>query len=71
VRRQIQASEYLREKGIPFIFFTVKDDSSIIHKAYDLTVQGYFIKENTLDAIQQQLSLIIDYWKQCRHPSNI
>jgi DNA-binding response OmpR family regulator len=71
VRRQIQANEYLRKKGIPFIFFTVKDDSSVIMKAYDLTVQGYFIKENSMDAIQRQLKLILDYWNECRHPSNL
>ncbi|HEX8333486.1 MAG TPA: response regulator [Segetibacter sp.] len=70
VRKQIQASEVLKKKGIPFIFFTVKDDMKVIRVAYDLTVQGYFIKGNTMNAVEKQLALIIDYWEQCKHPSS-
>jgi DNA-binding NarL/FixJ family response regulator len=71
VRKQIQADDYLKSKGIPYIFFTVKDDRKVIHEAYNLTVQGYFIKKDKMEAIEKQLALIIDYWKQCRHPSNL
>lgn len=70
VRRHIQATDFLRSKGIPFIFFTVKDDKKVINQAYDLTVQGYFIKANTMDAVEKQLSLIVEYWKECRHPNS-
>lgn len=70
VRSKIQQNEFLKSKGIPFIFFTLTDDADIIHKAYDLTVQGYFIKGNSMAAVEKQLSLIVDYWRQCRHPNN-
>ncbi len=70
VRSKIQSNELLKSKGIPFIFFTVKDNKKVIKDAYDLTVQGYFIKSNTMGAVEKQLALIIDYWKQCKHPNS-
>jgi CheY-like chemotaxis protein len=69
VRRQIQADDRLKSKGIPFIFYTVKDDIRVIKEAYDLTIQGYFIKGNIMNDVEKQLSLIVDYWSQCRHPN--
>ena len=69
VRAYIQADATLKSKGIPYIFFTVKDDQRIIAKAYDLTVQGYFIKGSTIDALERDLKLITDYWKASRHPN--
>lgn len=69
VRQHIQSNDALRQKGIPFIFLTVKDDRGIIKKAYDLTVQGYFVKGSTLHDLQTDLDLILTYWKKCRHPN--
>jgi response regulator RpfG family c-di-GMP phosphodiesterase len=70
VKKQIQSDDFLRSKGIPFIFYTVKDDLRVINEAYNLTVQGYFIKGNTMSTVEKQLMLILDYWMQCKHPRN-
>src|SRR5688572_3957961 len=69
VRRQIQSNEFLKSKAIPYVFFTVKDDKKIIEEAYDLTVQGYFIKGSTMEALEKDLRLIVDYWKKSRQPN--
>lgn len=69
VRRKINQSEYLRQKSIPFIFFSTSENKDAVKQAYDLTVQGYFVKSPLYDEIVQQLKLIIEYWLTCKHPN--
>jgi DNA-binding NarL/FixJ family response regulator len=70
VRRQMQADDFLRSKGIPFIFFTLRDDPEDVQKAYDLTVQGYFVKQDRIEDMEKQIRLIVDYWMNCRHTNS-
>lgn len=69
LKAEIQQSEYLRNKAIPFIFLSTSADPKAVCEAFKLSVQGFFVKENTYNGIQQQLKQIIDYWKSCRHPN--
>jgi len=62
--------EYLRTKAIPFIFLSTSADPKAVYDAFELSVQGFFVKENTYDGIQQQLRQIIDYWRNCKHPNS-
>jgi DNA-binding NarL/FixJ family response regulator len=43
-RQKINANEYLRRKSIPFIFLSTAAQPVHVIDAYDLTVQGFFIK---------------------------
>ena len=70
VREQIQNDSYLRKKGIPFVFLSLDVRKSIIDKAYELTVQGFFEKENTIEGVERQLRMIVEYWQQCKHPNS-
>ncbi len=69
LKYEIQKDEYLRSKSIPFIFLSTSADPKAVKEAFDLSVQGFFVKENTYQGILQQLKQIIDYWKSCRHPN--
>jgi len=69
LRRKINENEFLRQKSIPFVFFSTSENKEAVRQAYDLTVQGYFVKSPLYDEIVQQLKLIIDYWVACRHPN--
>ena len=66
---EIQNNEYLRAKSIPFIFLSTSADKNAVEEAYQLQVQGFFVKEITYEGINKQLRGIIDYWKSCRHPN--
>lgn len=66
---EIQNNEYLRSKSIPFIFLSTSADKNAVEEAYQLQVQGFFVKEITYEGINKQLRGIIDYWKSCRHPN--
>lgn len=70
LKSEIQQTEYLRTKAIPFVFLSTSADSKAVYDAFELNVQGFFVKENTYDGIQQQLKQIIDYWKNCKHPNS-
>jgi CheY-like chemotaxis protein len=70
LKAEIQNNEYLRNKSIPFIFLSTSADKKAVEEAFKLSVQGFFVKENTFEGIQQQLKHIVDYWKNSRHPNS-
>jgi CheY-like chemotaxis protein len=70
LRTAIFNDDFLRLKSIPYIFLSTSDGKSILRYAYEMQIQGFFQKEVTFDGIRQQIKLIIDYWKTCKHPNN-
>jgi CheY-like chemotaxis protein len=70
MRREINNDEFLRRKSIPFIFLTTSPDQRAIAEAYDLMVQGFFIKRDTFDEIKESMRMIIGYWLNCLHPNS-
>jgi CheY-like chemotaxis protein len=69
LRRRLFEDETLRRKSIPFIFFSTAAMASIVNEAYDLTVQGFFIKDQSIEKMEKTLKLIFEYWYKCEHPS--
>jgi CheY-like chemotaxis protein len=70
LKKKINADPHLRKKSIFFIFYTTSADKLAIEQAYEMTVQGYFVKENSIPEIKLTLKVIIDYWKHCKHPNS-
>lgn len=71
LRKKINEDEYLKNKSIPFVFFTTAASKEQIREAYNLTVQGFFLKESRFDQTERTFKLVIDYWEKCKHPSSI
>jgi CheY-like chemotaxis protein len=71
LRKQINAEEFLRRKSIPFVFFTTAASKTQIQEAYDLTVQGFFLKESSFIETERTFRLILEYWDKCRHPNSV
>lgn len=69
LRKQINDEERLRRKSIPFVFFSTAATPEQVRQAYDLTVQGFFIKEHNFGSAETCLKMILDYWKKCQHPN--
>lgn len=70
-KRRIDHDDELRRKSIPFIFYSTSVDQEAINEAYmKLTVQGFFQKPDKLSETEKRLRVIIDYWKDCRHPNS-
>ena len=70
LRQRILDNDYLRKKSIPFVYLTTSADKKDVEAAYELQVQGYFVKKNTIPEISRMLQKVIDYWKESRHPNN-
>lgn len=69
LRQQIEADPVLRKRAIPFIFFTHPVFRKQVEEAYELTIQGYFEKQQSIEQIKSQLASIIAYWTACLHPN--
>lgn len=70
-KQHIDYDPYLRNKSIPFIFFSTSAERSQVNKAYtELTVQGFFKKESSIEEIAKSLSVILAYWELCKHPNS-
>ena len=70
LRRAIHDNPDLRRKSIPFIFLSTTANRAVIETAYEMTVQGFFVKQNTLKEIEDRLRAILDYWANCLHPED-
>jgi response regulator RpfG family c-di-GMP phosphodiesterase len=69
-KRQIDEDPYLRAKSIPFIFFSTSTDKPSVDTAYkELTVQGFFSKPISFEELKRIIKIIMDYWKECKHPN--
>jgi DNA-binding NarL/FixJ family response regulator len=71
LRKKIIENEYLSRKSIPFVFFTTHKDKEDVIEAYELQVQGYFLKKYNMADLQRMLHKILDYWEECVHVNNV
>lgn len=69
-KRRIDADPQLRQKSIPFVFYSTSVNQQAVNEAYTkMTVQGFFQKGSSYDEIKGHVKLILDYWMICRHPN--
>lgn len=71
LRRRIQENVNLRRKSIPFVFLSTAARPREVEEAYNLTVQGFFVKASQLSEMEKSLELIFRYWLECKHPNSI
>jgi CheY-like chemotaxis protein len=69
LRREIHNNEQLRVKCIPYLFFTSGLNKQAVYDAYAMSAQGFFIKPNSMEHLQNIIRKICDYWQECYAPS--
>lgn len=69
LRNKIATNEQLHIKCIPYLFFTTSATKQSVIDAYALSVQGFFVKPNSLDELESIVRKIMEYWKECIAPS--
>jgi CheY-like chemotaxis protein len=69
-KKSVNKNEFLRKKSIPFVFYSTSARKESVVKAYDMMVQGFFEKPQSLIEIKTTIKLIMDYWKLCKHPKS-
>lgn len=70
LRSKIKLDAKLQLKCIPYLFFSTASSQKAVIDAYSLSVQGFFIKQNTMDELEKTISVIMEYWKRCASPNN-
>lgn len=70
-KKQIDGDKQLRQKSIPFIFYSTAVDPRIVTQAYvEMTIQGFFRKGTDYEQMKEDIRLILDYWRACKHPNS-
>jgi CheY-like chemotaxis protein len=69
LRRKIHNNEELRVRCIPYLFFTSGADRKAVTDAYSMSAQGFFIKPNSMEHLENTIRKIIDYWTECYAPN--
>jgi CheY-like chemotaxis protein len=68
LKKEINGNEVLSKKCIPFIFLSTAQDEYFISSAYEVQVQGYFVKPPRLIDLKLMMSHIVGYWKFSQNP---
>ncbi len=69
LRESILSREETKEKCVPYIFLSTSKNPKNVIKAYNLSVQGYFTKENNFKAYKELMQRIIEYWQKSLTPT--
>jgi len=69
LRNMVFTNEQLQTKCIPYLFFTTAANEKSVIDAYSMSVQGFFVKPNTMQALENTIRKIVEYWRECIAPS--
>ena len=71
LKEQIQNNEDLRLKCIPYLLFTTSSNQQHVIDAYSKSVQGFFVKPNSMEKLTAIIKKIVEYWLECESPNYI
>ena len=71
LKEEIEKDSTLKKKSIPFVYLSTSANPQQVNKAYELTVQGFFLKGQSYDALKTSLQHIIQYWTSCIHITSV
>ena len=57
-----------RYTSIPFVFWSTAISNAQLQKAYDLGVNGIFVKEDSFEGLKKSLTDIMNYWMRSKVP---
>ena len=70
LRDKIKMDAKLQMKCIPYLFFSTASSQKAVVDAYSLSVQGFFIKQNSFIELEKTITVIMEYWKRCVAPKH-
>lgn len=69
LRNMVFTNEQLQTKCIPYLFFTTAADKKTVIDAYTMSVQGFFVKPTSMQALENTIRKIVEYWQECIAPN--
>lgn len=70
LREKLKTDEKLNIKCIPYLFFSTAVNQQAVIDAYSLSVQGFFVKQSSMEELQKTISSIMEYWRRCAAPND-
>ena len=70
LRNKVFTNEQLQTKCIPYLFFTTGANKKAVVEAYAMSVQGFFLKPNSIKELELTIKKIVEYWQECIAPSH-
>ncbi|GAB4093578.1 response regulator [Flaviaesturariibacter terrae] len=70
LREKVKMDAKLQIKCIPYLFFTTSASQQSVIDAYSMSVQGFFVKDNSISELKDTINIIMQYWKKCSSPNN-
>jgi CheY-like chemotaxis protein len=69
LRDKLHNNEQLRIRCIPYLFLTTSVNHKDVIDAYSKSIQGFFVKPASFGKLEQLMTNIIAYWKDCTAPN--
>lgn len=69
LRNMVFTNEQLQTKCIPYLFFTTAANKKSVIDAYRMSVQGFFVKSSSMQALENTIRKIVEYWQECIAPN--
>jgi len=69
LRNKVFTNEQLQTKCIPYLFFTTAANKKSVIDAYTMSVQGFFVKPTSMQALENTVRKIVEYWQECIAPN--
>ena len=70
LREKLKTDAKLNIKCIPYLFFSTALNQKSVIEAYSLSVQGFFVKPNSMSELEKSISVIMEYWRRCAAPND-
>jgi CheY-like chemotaxis protein len=70
LREKLKTDSKLSNKCIPYLFFSTAVNQKAVIDAYSQSVQGFFIKQNSMEELEKTISAIMEYWRRCAAPND-
>lgn len=70
LREKLKTDSKLSNKCIPYLFFSTALNQKSVIDAYSQSVQGFFVKQNSMAELEKTISAIMEYWRRCAAPND-
>jgi CheY-like chemotaxis protein len=70
LREKLKTDAKLNIKCIPYLFFSTALNQKSVIEAYSLSVQGFFVKQNSMAELEKTIFAIMEYWRRCAAPND-
>ena len=69
LREKVLNESSIRDKSIPFIFWSTSASEAQVKRAYDLSAHGFFLKGRTYNELKNKIQEMVKYWSDSLTPS--